>query len=400
MANETRPRRESSGPSRIRKPIGSSGPQTPDEQAEAGSPVPRRGIPARLILRPLHPIRGASERTASPIARRHPPIASPSGSFENATASRPASDPIASQESRCAIASPATAPTATAARFTATESRSLATVTVTVVTATANGTRRRHCCRANALAISTDRGTFAIAPSAATCPLRLAVSTATATAITPRRRASSARAPLPYTDLPADFVEEEEDIFGDAALHDRYEEIKRGSTHISELAADDHAAVAPPAKSEGITDYTGLKKQDLIFKILKERVKQNGLMFGEGTLEVLPDGFGFLRSPDYNYLPCPDDIYVSPSQIRRFGLRTGAIVAGQIRPPKENERYFALLRVEAINSRIPTCSTEKVVFDDLTPLHPQGRHRWRLDRRDQHARRRPGDARSARASAA
>ena len=97
------------------------------------------------------------------------------------------------------------------------------------------------------------------------------------------------------------------------------------------------------AKDEGLAEYTGLKKQDLIFKILKERVKQNGLMFGEGTLEVLPDGFGFLRSPDYNYLPCPDDIYISPSQIRRFGLRTGAVVAGQIRPPKENERYFALL---------------------------------------------------------
>src|SRR6201988_3557612 len=105
------------------------------------------------------------------------------------------------------------------------------------------------------------------------------------------------------------------------------------------------------AKDEGISkdEYVGLKKQDLIFRILKERVKQNGLMFGEGTLEVLPDGFGFLRSPDYNYLPCPDDIYISPSQIRRFGLRTGAVVAGQTRPPKENERYFALLRVEAIN---------------------------------------------------
>src|SRR5438128_7005361 len=127
------------------------------------------------------------------------------------------------------------------------------------------------------------------------------------------------------------------------------------------------------AKEEGITDYTGLKKQDLIFKILKERVKQNGLWFGEGTLEVLPDGFGFLRSPDYNYLPCPDDIYISPSQIRRFGLRTGAVVAGQIRPPKENERYFALLRVEAINYNDPDLLTQKVVFDDLTPLHPDER---------------------------
>ncbi|MCL4104721.1 UNVERIFIED_CONTAM: hypothetical protein GTU68_034160 [Idotea baltica] len=96
-------------------------------------------------------------------------------------------------------------------------------------------------------------------------------------------------------------------------------------------------------------------------------------MFGEGTLEILPDGFGFLRSPDYHYLPCPDDIYVSPSQIRRFGLRTGATVAGQIRPPKENERYFALLRVEAINGQDPNLLTAKVFFDDLTPLHPKTR---------------------------
>src|SRR5438477_10956991 len=103
------------------------------------------------------------------------------------------------------------------------------------------------------------------------------------------------------------------------------------------------------AQEEGLTDYTGLKKQDLIFRILKERVKQNGLMFGDGTLEVLPDGFGFLRSPDYNYLPCPDDIYISPSQIRRFGLRTCSVVARTIRPPKEAARYFALPRVEAIN---------------------------------------------------
>jgi transcription termination factor Rho len=133
------------------------------------------------------------------------------------------------------------------------------------------------------------------------------------------------------------------------------------------------------AKREGVTDYSGLKKQDLIFKILKERVKQNGLMYGEGTLEILPDGFGFLRSPDYNYLPCPDDIYVSPSQIRRFGLRTGSIVAGQIRPPKESERYFALLRVEAVNYEDPEIVTEKVGFDDLTPLHPIERVRMEMD---------------------
>ena len=168
---------------------------------------------------------------------------------------------------------------------------------------------------------------------------------------------------------------EDEDIFGDAAIHDRYEDIKRGEIHLTELQKMTMPQLIRTAKTEGISDYMGLKKQDLIFKILKERVKQNGLMYGEGTLEVLPDGFGFLRSPDYNYLPCPDDIYVSPSQIRRFGLKTGAIVSGQIRPPKENERYFALLRVEAINFEDPDKLSEKVGFDDLTPLHPQGRIR-------------------------
>src|SRR5262249_52422140 len=145
-----------------------------------------------------------------------------------------------------------------------------------------------------------------------------------------------------YTDLPMEYPDDEEDIFGDAALHDRYEDIKRGEIHLTELQKMTMPQLIRTAKNEGIADYMGLKKQDLIFKILKERVKQNGLMYGEGTLEVLPDGFGFLRSPDYNSLPCPDDIYVSPSQIRRFGLKTGAIVSGQIRPPKENERYFAL----------------------------------------------------------
>jgi transcription termination factor Rho len=166
---------------------------------------------------------------------------------------------------------------------------------------------------------------------------------------------------------------EDDDAFGDLAIHDRYEDIKRGEIHLTELQKMTMPQLIRAAKSEGVAEFTGLKKQDLIFKILKERVKQNGLMFGEGTLEVLPDGFGFLRSPDYNYLPCPDDIYVSPSQIRRFGLKTGAIVAGQIRPPKENERYFALLRVEAINYEDPDKLSEKVGFDDLTALHPMGR---------------------------
>src|SRR5262249_245861 len=133
-----------------------------------------------------------------------------------------------------------------------------------------------------------------------------------------------------FGEAPAEFPDEDEDIFGDAALHDRYEDIKRGEIHLTELQKMTMPQLMGTGKTEGITDYMGLKKQDLIFKILKERVKQNGLMYGEGTLEVLPDGFGFLRSPDYNYLPCPDDIYVSPSQIRRFGLKTGAIVSGPI----------------------------------------------------------------------
>ena len=164
---------------------------------------------------------------------------------------------------------------------------------------------------------------------------------------------------------------------------ERYEQIKQsGDTHIAELQRMSMAELIEEARKENLAEYAGIKKQDLIFKILKERVKLNGLMFGEGTLEVLPDGFGFLRSPDYHYLSCPDDIYVSPSQIRRFGLRTGATVSGQIRPPKENERYFALLRVEAINYQDPDMLSQKVFFDDLTPLHPDHRIAMEADPND------------------
>jgi len=160
----------------------------------------------------------------------------------------------------------------------------------------------------------------------------------------------------------------------DDDLDERYEQIKKsGDSHIAELQKMSMAELIEEARGDNLTDYAGMKRQDLIFKILKERVKLNGLMYGEGTLEVLPDGFGFLRSPEYHYLSCPDDIYVSPSQIRRFGLRTGTTVSGQIRPPKENERYFALLRVEAINYQDPNLLSEKVFFDDLTPMHPDKR---------------------------
>ena len=123
----------------------------------------------------------------------------------------------------------------------------------------------------------------------------------------------------------------------------------------------------------GIQDVTGLKKQDLIFQLLKDRVKQGAVISGEGVMEVLNEGFGFLRSPDYNYLPSPDDIYVSPSQIRRFGLKSGHVVAGQIRPPKENERYFALLKVEKVNGEDPNKLAEVVPFEELTPLYPDRR---------------------------
>ena len=159
----------------------------------------------------------------------------------------------------------------------------------------------------------------------------------------------------------------------DVEVRERYDLLKQNDTKIAELQKLSMAELIELARSEKVAEIAGDKKHDLIFKILKERVKLNGLMFGEGTLEILPDGFGFLRSPDYHYLACPDDIYVSPSQIRRFGLRNGMSVAGQIRPPKESERYFALLRIEAINGDDPARLSSNVFFDDLTPLHPDRR---------------------------
>src|SRR6056297_2219251 len=153
----------------------------------------------------------------------------------------------------------------------------------------------------------------------------------------------------------------------DEEMHERYERVKRGELHITDLQKMTVAELHEVAKEEELENYAGLGKQELIFNILRSRIQKNGLMYGEGVLEILPDGFGFLRSPDYNYLPSADDIYVSPSQIRRFGLQQGNIVAGQIRPPKESEKYFALLRVEAINFEAPDKLNDKVNFEDLTP---------------------------------
>lgn len=152
-----------------------------------------------------------------------------------------------------------------------------------------------------------------------------------------------------------------------------YEQIKRGELHITSLKDMTVTELRRLAKSEKLDGIAGMVKQELVFAIIKNRVNQNGLLYGEGCIEVLPDGYGFLRSPKFNYLPCPDDIYISPSQIRRFGMRTGLTISGQIRPPKDNENYFALLRVEAINHEEPEALKEKVLFEDLTPLFPNQR---------------------------
>jgi transcription termination factor Rho len=143
--------------------------------------------------------------------------------------------------------------------------------------------------------------------------------------------------------------------------------------NLRELKKQKISELAAMARDMGIDDSSVLRKQELIFALLNEQTKNNEPIFGEGVLEILPDGFGFLRAPDYNYLPGPDDIYVSPSQIRRFSLRTGDTVAGQIRPPKDNERYFALLKVETINFESPEATKQKILFDNLTPLYPDER---------------------------
>ncbi len=139
---------------------------------------------------------------------------------------------------------------------------------------------------------------------------------------------------------------------------------------IAEMKGKTVAELVQLAQQLNIAGASGLRKQDLMFKILEAQTQQNGLIFAEGVLEILSEGYGFLRSPDYNYLPGPDDIYVSPSQIKRFDLRTGDTISGQVRPPKDGERYFALLRVEAVNFESPEVAKDKILFDNLTPLYP------------------------------
>ena len=142
---------------------------------------------------------------------------------------------------------------------------------------------------------------------------------------------------------------------------------------IGDLKAMSMAELLDLARKLELEGYTGLKKQGLIFRVLQGSIEKAGSIYGEGTLEILPDGFGFLRSGDYSYLPGPDDIYVSPSQIRKFALRTGDSIQGHVRPPKEGERYFALLKVEAVNQESPEIARERIVFESLTPLHPDER---------------------------
>src|SRR3982075_766989 len=142
---------------------------------------------------------------------------------------------------------------------------------------------------------------------------------------------------------------------------------------LAELKEKNITALAKITKDLNIPGASGMRKQELIFQIRRAQAEKNGLIFSEGVLECLPDGFGFLRAPEYNYLPGPDDIYVSPSQIRKFDLRTGDTVSGQVRPPKDGERYFALIKVEAVNFEHPDMAREKTLFDNLTPLYPDKR---------------------------
>ncbi len=175
-----------------------------------------------------------------------------------------------------------------------------------------------------------------------------------------RPRGRAPRQPEDDTDIAEKFEED-------------YKALMENGLHISRLKRLGIKGLHEVARREGAQSTTAKTRSDLIFSIIKQCVAKKGVLYGAGVLEALPDGFGFLRSPDYNYLPCPDDIYVSPSQIRRFGLRTGLTITGQMRPPKDSERYFALLKVESINDAGPETLYEKIFFDELTPLFPDER---------------------------
>jgi transcription termination factor Rho len=168
-------------------------------------------------------------------------------------------------------------------------------------------------------------------------------------------------------------VKQKKQVEEEAPPEEKRPEGDQAKLNVTKLQQKTMTELTRVARELGIEQIGSKKKHDLIFEILKVNAIKNGLMFGEGVLEILPDGFGFLRSPNYNYLPCPEDIYVSPSQIRRFDLKTGDTVSGEIRPPKDKERYFALLKVEAVNFEDPEKAKDKIFFENLTPLYPNKR---------------------------
>ncbi|MHC4220308.1 MAG: transcription termination factor Rho, partial [Planctomycetota bacterium] len=192
-----------------------------------------------------------------------------------------------------------------------------------------------------------------------------------------RKKTSPSDTAMTVTLQPGEVPSDEQLEAEAAAISDdsqtKYEEAKKDDVSLATLQRMNTDALAKVAKNEKLDDFTSMPKQKLVFEILRARARRQGLMMGEGTLAILPDGFGFLRSPEYSYQPSPDDVYVSPSQIRRFGLRKGQIVRGLIRPPKETETYFALLRVEEVNGRDPSILHDLPTFENMTPLHPNQR---------------------------
>ena len=183
-----------------------------------------------------------------------------------------------------------------------------------------------------------------------------------------------------YSGIPSAVLPSDEDLIREAEELEKivstkeYKQAEKNSLHISELQRMDIRELHEVAENEGLTDFHKTPRQDLIFQLLKQRADAGALMFGEGTLEVMPEGYGFIRSPEASYIAAPDDIYVAPSQIRRMGLRKGMEIKGAIRPPKEGERYFALLRVDTVNGQDPEILRSLPIFEDLTPLHPEERY--------------------------
>ncbi len=236
-----------------------------------------------------------------------------------------------------------------------------------------NGTKKKTAATKTARAVS---GNKAVPKSAATATRSGSARAATNGA----RTAKKSKSPAPEARKPASTTEKKS--VATAERKGPAVPSTGDNLNIGEMKQQTIRELVDYAESLGLDGVGGLRKQDLIFRILEGQTQRNGLIFSEGVLEILPDGYGFLRSVDYNYLPGPDDIYVSPSQIKRFDLRKGDMVSGQVRPPKENERYFALLRVEAVNFENPEMAKKKILFENLTPLYPEDRLVLEVDPND------------------